>query len=260
MRTAHIAFGDSTTGSLKYILSKNRFSKYDGNVINFPEDLSVGPLSMDLSDRSGFYEKYLKDLRDVDYKFYYIEQALRAVRNIKDKEKFTLVIWHGNNVIEQMALRFIANFLPEKTLIYEISVPVFKQEGLITKMIKSTAEFSPEELFAMLDSNEMAVMTKDRRAQLISEYEELMEDSTDLRIIESGKIKNVKEDHYDAAILRAVQEEFISASRIIGNVMAYSDQVVSDAFIEYRLRALIAKGKVEYKGTLDSRQNYEVKG
>lgn len=39
----HIVFGDSAAGTLRYFFKKNQ-NEYEGDVINFREEYSVGPL------------------------------------------------------------------------------------------------------------------------------------------------------------------------------------------------------------------------
>jgi hypothetical protein len=88
-----------------------------------------------------------------------------------------------------------------------------------------------------------------------------------LRIWENGGIKSAQEDYYDSFIIDIVKnlhteygsKDFIKASRVIGEALGRSEQIISDAFIEYRLRHLIYKGVFEIKGIPKSMRHYSVK-
>lgn len=46
---------------------------------------------------------------------------------------------------------------------------------------------------------------------------------------------------------------------MIGEVVGLSEQVVSDAWIEYRVRSLIHLGLLSYEGDLQSMRMYKIK-
>lgn len=52
---------------------------------------------------------------------------------------------------------------------------------------------------------------------------------------------------------------FINATRVIGEVIGESEQVVSDAWIEYRVRSLIHSGQLAYEGNLQTMLMYKIK-
>ncbi len=73
-----------------------------------------------------------------------------------------------------------------------------------------------------------------------------------------GQITPVNVNYYDAQILGQCRNVPRLAARVIGDVLGNCKQVVSDAFIFYRLRSLAKTGRLVADGALDSHYHFMV--
>ena len=99
------------------------------------------------------------------------------------------------------------------------------------------------------------------------EWKILAQSKAILRIWQAGRIENVSEDYFDTLILDTIRrmqseyehKEFIRAGNLIGEIICELDGVVSDSFLEYRIRHLIYNGFLELKGVPRSMRHYSVR-
>jgi hypothetical protein len=122
----------------------------------------------------------------------------------------------------------------------------------------------PEELKVLFEKYKTAKpLSIQERIQYQKEWETLAETKGLLRLWLKGRVEEVSEDYYDRLIMSTIKEinptDFIKAGRVIGSVMALTEEMVSDVFIEYRLRHLIYNGLLELKGIPKSMRHYSVK-
>ncbi|WP_432664060.1 DUF1835 domain-containing protein [Wukongibacter baidiensis] len=260
----HIAIGDSANGSLKTLLKSNIQSKYYGSVRKFREDLSIGciyELENNIDKRAEWFNKIYKatgysELIQDRYIDKEIELTYTSQLDILRESK--IIIWHGENVMEQTALRYLVSRFKENE-IYEVSVSknIMKElKGEIYRP-RATAECSLEELRKALKS--VSLIDNSRKEILISEWNELRKNEAVLRIYIDNKVICEDETYYDKYILKYTPDEFLKAARVIGSVMGNSGQIVTDAFIDYRIRSLIDSGKLEYRGKLRFMREFDIR-
>ncbi|GAA0736556.1 DUF1835 domain-containing protein [Clostridium oceanicum] len=266
----HIALGDSAAGCLKYCLKENKDNIYFGKVMKFTDDLSTGSiykLDENIKQRDLWLEQlygktgvkyYIAPNKKLDAEFIYNEIKNIYNGTLKIPKDFKVVIWHGNNVMEQISLRYIMNTFKEYEL-YEADVSKYITHVYDNQeyKVRCVAECRPQELELVLEK--ISPIDDDKKSELISQWNNLQESKATLRILQNGKIVSVGEDYYDNEILRFLSKKFKNAPRVIGNVLGTSHQIVSDTFIDYRLRNLIELDKVEYKGKLKTMRDFEVK-
>lgn len=261
-RYFHIVLGDSVQGSLKWFFKEHKKNDYFGEIKNFREDLSTGSIYK-LENNVGKRIEWFKhmynatgSLDDIDD----IEKEIMKTYNyeLDISKDVNIIIWHGNNVIEQTALRYLVNRF-KSNKIYEVNVSKYIQKQFEDNKyyVRSTGECSPEELGVALDK--ISLIEDKRKGELISQWNQLRETRFTLRIVKDDKIISVDEDYYDNEILKYTSNEFVKAPRIIGMVMGMSYQIVGDAFIDYRLRKLIKVGKIVYRGKLKSMREFDIK-
>ena len=260
----HIALGDAARGSLWWCLNKseNRKHKYYGQVRNFREDLSTGnieKLEDNLFERIKWFEilygetENLESIKKIERN---ILKSYQLELNILNHEK--IVIWHGQNVSEQIALMYLVNRFKENE-IHEVPVSkiIEKKVGEKIYNVKSTGECGPQEVEKALDN--IHYVDKDRKNDLIKNWQEVKKQKGTLRTIQDEKILAFEEDYFDKEILKCVDDEFKFAAKIIGDVVRNLNENISDTFINYRLRKLIKNGQLEYKGVMKSIRDFEVK-
>ena len=54
-------------------------------------------------------------------------------------------------------------------------------------------------------------------------------------------------------------KDFIKAARVIGEILGHMDEMISDSFLEFRIRHLVYHGVFELKGIPKSMRHYSVK-
>ena len=120
---------------------------------------------------------------------------------------------------------------------------------------------SLQKLLDIKDDDQVTIWTCEK------DGEELLQSTSNVRSWKQGKIINESETRDDSFIMECVRRlhseseniEFINATRVIGEVIGLSEQVVSDAWIEYRECSLIYAGQLAYEGSLYSMRMYKVK-
>jgi hypothetical protein len=53
--------------------------------------------------------------------------------------------------------------------------------------------------------------------------------------------------------------DFVVAARVVGEVLGRSSQMVSDLYIDWRIRQLLKAGKLKSKGPLISMRDFSIK-
>ena len=79
----------------------------------------------------------------------------------------------------------------------------------------------------------------------LTEWVALTTQDHTLRLYLEGKLASCDERFFDEAVLSQCSSDFKRAIYVVGQVMGEAADYVSDAFLFYRLRALITHGVVE---------------
>ncbi|MFD1067869.1 DUF3658 domain-containing protein [Oceanobacillus locisalsi] len=132
--------------------------------------------------------------------------------------------------------------------------------------IRTTAECNTQQLLYFYTHSNTAV-TKEMRKNFEQAGEELLQRDSIVRSWKQGEIIDELETRDDAFIMEYTKREeqedkaddFIIAARVVGGVLGESEQILSDLWIEYRIRSLIESGCLMYKGSLQSMRMYRIK-
>lgn len=257
----HITFGDSASGLLKYMWTQHMHHEFYGTVINMNHDLSIGPLNVSSEERELWFERirqineFMPD-KDQLYRYPSLDEVKEIILNIS--EKTTVVLWYGSSVIEQLAVRLISSLLKSHDL-YHVRIPCQTSIGENSiRTLRATGECNPEQLWGFFEtcleklSPALVELWKDQWDTFVSSEETL-------RIYNEKLIVSVEASYYDALILAEASGPWRYVVRVIGQVLGKTDQVISDAFIEFRVRYLIEKGYLKYRGSLKTMRDYEVR-
>ncbi|MFB1051997.1 DUF1835 domain-containing protein [Paraliobacillus sp. JSM ZJ581] len=265
----HVVFGKSAEASLKFALpGKNH------KIIGFPIDFSIGPIK-NIHKKSGMkhYFTWLKSSCEtmwscIEEDKITCEQALQQLAEIKNGDRLT--IWTCDNSAEQIGLR-ICYYLLKNSEVTINTVNTFKamkdytKHGDVYIEIRHTGECNPKQLAHFYEHSLYPISAR-MRGSLEQEGERLIQSESFFRSWKKGRIFHQQESSWDAFIINCAKKisgigdsEFIHAVRLIGEVMGHSEQPLSDAWIEYRIRSLIHSGHLVYEGDLQSIRMYKIK-
>jgi hypothetical protein len=247
--------GDSATGGIRSYLNKNKNSKYYGEIHNFNDDISTGPI-YHLEENLISRVNWIKKINNIIDEHMDDASVVLKINTLYKKEldinKDTkIIVWTGNNVIEQIGLRYIVNRF-KKNEIYMINVSKFSVNCAngTTYFPIATGECSFVTIGRLIES--ISLIDNDEKEKLISEWSEIIESHGGLRIFYQNKIKCVTEDYYDKEIIKNITNEYKLAARIIGEVMGMSSQLISDSYLHNRVVSLLEENKICYKGDVNS--------
>lgn len=266
----HIIFGRSAEGSLKHSLrGKNH------RIIGIPIDFSVGPIT-NIHKQSGIhhYFTWLKSSFNTmwsspeeDEKAY--ECSLQQLAEIKNGDQLT--IWTCENATEQIGLRICCYLLKDKEVTINFvntfkAMKDFTKHGDVEIDIRHTGKCDAKQLAHFYEHSLSPISAKMRKG-LEQEGETQIQSKSFVRSWKKDEIFHEKESSGDSFIIDCAKKvhrgmgdsEFIHAVRLIGEVLGHSEQSLSDAWIEYRIRSLIDSGHLVYEGDLKSIRMYKIK-
>lgn len=213
---------------------------------------------MDLVD----FEWYKKEMRS----------AFEKIQAIKPDKK--IIIWTCENASEQTGIRLVMNLLQGKgNEIYELNTfkafhefydsPHLKEENFP----RTTDECTYEQLLLFYEQLELQPLKLKKCQALADEGRNLLFSDSILRTWYHREVWDSSSDRDDGIIIDTMRRihnerknnDFVKATRLIGEVLTYLEQHTPDAWIEYRVRQLIEKGIFEYRGDLRAMRMYEVK-
>lgn len=262
----HIAFDDSTAGSLKMMLR----SKPGEIVVTLGDDLMVGPLPKDddyshwFSTRNEwFLERYSIAHMD-DRKLTMLQAVFDWLTWPRQLREVPCIIWAGDSASEQLGLRRLLSLIPDHpdAILVNATSVLHKQNPNI--WYRGTFEMAIDKLQTVLDTAEHVPLSPQAQAGYRADWQRLVNDDGFLRVLQGEELRTVPESYYDADILQAAYRLearhgfFKKSARIIGEVIGMSDLTVSDSFIEYRVRHLIQEGALIYNGELTAMRNYSI--
>lgn len=259
----HIVFGDSAAGLLKYFLHCIQ-KDFKSQIIRIRDDYSIGPIhEIDTEIGLGKRIKWLKKmLKEVSAEDYYIDiekeqiDIYESIKNLKSDSK--IVIWYGENIGDQVGVRYLMSLLGDRE-IYAVNVSESYIGDYSDNRYKPRAlgECAPEDINKIISA--MYKLDKEICECLINDWKILRNSKENVRILLDNKIISVDESYYDKEILSNCTFNFKKAARVIGMTMGRAQQLVGDTYIYYRVRKLIERGKVEYRGKLGSMRDFEIR-
>ena len=164
-------------------------------------------------------------------------ETLSNLSNLAPPPDEITLIWCGQNGMEQTLLRALCHHWLQSQL-WISEVPLF------------TADFEGRTAVALCSPDKLRqaqarILTQEERNALADEWRALTKQSHMLRLYLEGKLVSCDENYFDEALLSRCGPDFMRAIYIVGQVMGEAADYVSDGFLFYRLRVLIARGALE---------------
>lgn len=249
-RWKHVVVGDVAEGTLRAAFELDQQNAALGEVRNFRDDLSIGRIDRLMegtNERSAWFSRitagteFGEEIRG--WLNPSLEEAYGKLLAFDPQDR--IVIWHSGIVSEQITLRYLVSRLTDQEL-WEVKV-----------LPGPIGACTPQELLEALTT--IRPISDERQEQFRKSWAALLLSQSVVRILENNCIRPVEETYYDQQLMEASSSVYQPAGRVVGMVMATSNQIVSDTFLDYRLRQLLLQGRLEAKGELRALRLYEVR-
>lgn len=260
----HVCFSATAGAVLKYAVKKEK--SIDGKkVIAFPDDISYGIIKdhINADERISWINGLSKeDERIQSWDNAHLRKGYKKFykKILKVKSSDTLYLWFGPCSQELCGLMYTLEFLKDKNPeIYFINVSDKIEEASNGNLYtyRASAEIMPKKLKAFIDIKRKP--EPDEINQLLSQWNLLINENSLLRVYEEGRIISAKEDYFDIDILKYTEKEYKKSARIVGNVLGFNENKISDEYIFWRVQELVKTEMLEFKGKLGVMREMEIK-
>ncbi len=254
----HIVFNEPEVALMQQVQELDE--TLAGEVLQIKDDYAVGPVE-NIYETDGYQQRrdwWMKLLENSPYKEQtdIVDDKL-TVHNLKKKLEENpdeqIWIWMGQNQHDVCGYYWLMpqlrQFQGRVMVLYMNNLPFINEKGQI---------FYPSWL-SEIQPSEFMKARKLARPITLSEFEvdpdewnKLLQENTTVRILEGGKkIVSRDETYYDEEIQKNITGDWQKANRVITNTLNRMKIKTGDVFLMWRLKELIAHGKVAVEGDLN---------
>ncbi|BAV04807.1 protein of unknown function [Filimonas lacunae] len=269
----HVVFQEADIAVLEKAIELD--AKMAGLVLQIRDDFAVGPLGK-VYEAEGFQERkawweevleyspYLADFNMTDDRWTvhqlakYLKEGIYTFQAAegeepkvyREEEEAVIWVWMGQNQHDVCGYYWLMSQLKDfqgrVQVLYMNNLPFINEKGGI---------FYPVNLFE-IQPKEFLKAKRLARPITLSEFEvdpdewkKLCNESAGVRILEGGKkIVSKEVTFYDKDILTAVGSEAGKLNKVISNTLSKMKLKTGDAFLVWRIRQLVAEGKLDVTG------------
>ncbi|MBB4865869.1 hypothetical protein HNP46_004770 [Pseudomonas nitritireducens] len=239
----HLVCGDGAADALRRAVEAGVLT--EKNIRVMPDDLAVGPLSdvdtPPCEQRAAFWHALGDEA--LRYREIAIEMATDA-NWLRSPDAAIVTLWHGDSASEQLLLRRVCALLPAHVSLRSVAAGSGQCRCDDRHAI---AMLGPEELAnALAASHELSAT---ERRELGGQWQRALQDNAELRLWLDGQLTASGYEHIDSVLVDFVTEQWRPVRSVIGPTMAYVDGLfVSDLLAAWRLRELVAAGRLQLRG------------
>ena len=255
----HIVFNASEVNLLKNVIKLDE--GLTGNVLQVKDDFAVGPL-IDIETEEGWNSRgnwWRELLKNSPYEsdpqtFFDDRETIKKIKGQLDADVQEQVwIWMGQNQHDVCGYYWFIQHFKEYQgriqVIYLNNLPFISEKGQLFYP-SWIGEIQPKEL---LKAKRLA------RPVTLSEFEvdpdewtKLCTENSTVRILEGGKkIVSRDETFYDNDILKNLTNDWQKATRVLTNTLHRMKIKTGDVFLMWRMKGLIAQGRIEVLGDVN---------
>jgi hypothetical protein len=255
----HIVFNESELDLMKQVMALDE--TLTGDVVQIKDDYAVGPLT-GLDTEEGWQARQNWWMGLLENSHYAGSNAVKfddreTVKNLKEKlgadPTEQVWIWMGQNQHDVSGYFWLmpqlSGFAGRIMILYLNNLPFINEKGQI---------FYPSWL-SEIQPKEFLKAKKLARPITLSEFEvdpdewkRLGEENGLVRILEGGKKLGSKEESfYDSEILKNLTGDWQKANRVLTNTLHRMKIKTGDVFLMWRMKQLIAEGKIEVTGDMN---------
>ena len=241
-----------------------------GKIIEIKDDFAVGPLK-DVYSAEGIEERkqwWRNVLAGGDYDGHVDTNEVndpKAVEEIivglKENKEESAWIWVASNKHDVSGYYWLMaqlkDFVGRVFVLSLNNLPFINEKGNI---------FYPTNLFE-IPPREFLKAKKLARPITTSEFEidpdewtKICNENKMVRLLEGAKkLSQHDEDFYDAELKKYITADWQKASKIIHQFLSKSKEITGDAFLLWRLKAMIAAGMLDVQGNVANMKDFEIK-
>ena len=260
----HIVFGRAG----KTLIDSNAIDLSKNQIISIYDNLNIGPLcdiqeNENIQKRKDWLQNAFMDISYFNQISDFVENDLDSVISIvRDADTIDKIfLWTGYFASEMISTArlmphlsnlhksvFIANFptIPVKSIHGNIVTP---------KNLMQTAIFQVKDIL-----EQFKPVTKSEFSSWENLWNKVLTENSQLRILDrNGEISGKDVDYFDSFLLSNCNESYQKSAMIIGKTLVDIDFAVDDEYLNWRLKQLAFKRKIEPRGRLIEIRDYEIK-
>jgi hypothetical protein len=264
----HVVFQHADVNALKKSFDLDE--SLAGNIIEIKDDLAVGPIENIFSEtgieaRKQWWRAVLSG-GDLDGKVDNGEiddakTVLELTEKLNTDPEEIVWIWAAQNKHDVSGYYWLMSQLKDLQgrifILYLNNLPFINEKGNL---------FYPENIFD-IPAKEFVKAKKLARPITLSEFEidpdewtKLCDENKGVRTLEGGK-KLIQHDYdyYDAELLKFITVDWQKVNKLFHSFYSKSKNTTGDAYLLWRLKLMIADGKIDAQGEIKGMKDFEVK-
>lgn len=264
----HIVFQPADAAVLKKSFELDE--TLNGDIVVIKDDFAVGPLVDIFSDegieaRKQWWREVLAggdydgkvDTGEVDD----VKTITELIEKLNNDTEEIVWIWAAQNKHDVSGYYWLMSQLKDNQgrifILYLNNLPFINDKGHL---------FYPTNIFE-IPAKEFLKAKKLARQITPGEFEvdpdewtKLSTESKGVRTLEGGK-KLVQHDydHYDAELLKFITPDWQKVNKLFHSFFSKSKDTTGDAYLLWRLKLMIADGKIDVQGEIKNMKDFEVK-
>ncbi len=261
----HLVFNEDDVNVIEEAIKLDE--SLEGKVVSLTDDYSFGPIN-DLYHKEGIESRRewwegIVAGGDFEGKNIIDDHTIIAtlVGNLRRDEEEIIWIWAAQNSHDVSGYYWILNYLKEFQgrifILYLNNLPFINEKGSIFYP-NALNEIPPKE-FLKAKKLERPLTPSEFEVDP-DEWEKLSSQNKGIRILEGGKkLIQTDYDYFDSEIKKYILPDWQKASKIIQQFLSKSKLPLSEAFVLWRLKTIVAMGLVEAQGNIGLMKDFELK-
>jgi hypothetical protein len=254
----HIVFNGSEVNLMKDVIKLDE--SLTGTVLQVKDDFAVGPL-IDIETEQGWHSRanwWRELLKHSPYEndpqtFFDDRETVKKIKEQLDTNAHQVWIWMGQNQHDVCGYYWFMQHFKEYQgriqVIYLNNLPFINEKGQLFYP-SWISEIQPKELIKAKRLARPVTMSEFEVDP--DEWKKLCAENSAVRILEGGKkIVSRDETFYDSEILKNLTNEWQKATRVLTNTLHRMKIKTGDVFLMWRMKELIAQGRIEVLGDVN---------
>ncbi|MDB5230586.1 MAG: hypothetical protein JWN76_1391 [Chitinophagaceae bacterium] len=251
----HIVFQQADVSVLQKAIDLDE--NLQGDILEIKDDFAVGPIN-DIYETEGYqarrdwwkqmleFSPYTESLEIVDDKL----TVHNLIKSLQEDETLQVWIWMGQNQHDVCGYYWLMSQLKDFQgrlfILYLNNLPFINEKGGIFYP-SSLHEIQPKEF---LKAKKLARLITLSEFEIDpDEWKKLCSENAAVRILEGGKkIVGKEADYYDKELLQVITNDFQKLNKVLTQAFGKMKIKTGDVFLVWRLREMIAEGKLEIQG------------